>query len=151
MLAPFPRMCVYQATWQYWFLMKVGIFMRYLSVFVLLMLLGACMSTGTKVDQEKLSTFVKGKTTYSEVIQQLGKPDQSTINDDGTIIIMYTYKQSAAQGASYIPFVGGFIEGGAGSESTSVTINFDNKSVLVGYTVSEKDMETGVENTKNSK
>ena len=124
--------------------------MRYLLVWVLLVL-SACTSTGTKVDQEKLSTFVKGKTTYSEVIQQLGKPDQSTANNDGTIIITYTYKQSAAKGASFIPFVGGFIEGGAGSEDTTVTINFDNKSVLMGYTVSEKDMDAGAENIKGNK
>lgn len=124
--------------------------MRYLLVFVLLVL-SACTSIGTKVDQEKLSTFVKGKTTYAEVVQQLGKPDQSTINNDGTIIITYTHKQSAAKGASFIPFVGGFIEGGAGSEDITVTINFDNKSVLIGYTVSERDMETGAENIKSSK
>ena len=123
--------------------------MRYLLVFVLL--LSACTSTGTKVDQEKLSAFVKGKTTYPEVIQQLGKPDQSTVNDDGTIIITYAHKLSAAKSASFIPFVGGFIEGGAGSEDITVTINFDNKSVLIGYTVSERDMETGVENIKSSK
>lgn len=110
--------------------------MRYLSVFVLLVLI-ACTSTGTKVDQGKLTTFVKGKTTYSEVVQQLGKPDQSIVNNDGATTILYTYKLTADNAASYIPFVGGFIEGGAGSENVTVTINFDNKSVLVGYTVSE--------------
>lgn len=124
--------------------------MRYLSLLVLLVL-SACASTGTKVDQEKLSTFVKGKTTYSEVIRQLGEPDQSTAKEDGAVMVAYTYKQSAAKGTSHIPFVGGFIEGGAGSEDTTVTIEFDNNSVLVGYTISEKDMETGVVNTKTSK
>ncbi len=119
--------------------------MRYLSILVLLVL-SACTSTGTKVDQEKLSTFVKGKTTYSEVIQQLGKPDQSTIHNDGTMVVVYTYKQTMGEAANYIPFVGGFIEGGAGSENITVTVNFDNKSVLVGYTVTEKDMGAGATN-----
>ena len=119
--------------------------MRYLSVLVLLVL-SACTSTGTKVDQEILSTFVKGKTTYSEVVQRLGKPDQSITNDDGTTAIVYTHKQSVEKAANYIPFVGGFIEGGAGSEDTTVTIKFDNKTVLEGYTVTEKDMEAGAAN-----
>jgi outer membrane protein assembly factor BamE (lipoprotein component of BamABCDE complex) len=112
--------------------------MRYLPVLMLLVL-SACTSTGTKVDQEKLSSFVKGKTTYSEVIQQLGKPDQSETHNDGTVIIIYTHKESVAKVANFIPFAGGFIEGGAGSEDTTVAIKFDNKSVLVGYTVSELD------------
>ena len=111
--------------------------MRYLVLFVLLVL-SACTSTGTKVDQAKLTTFAKGKTTYSEVVQQLGKPDQSRANKDGTTTILYTYKLTADSAATYIPFVGGFIEGGAGSEDTTVAINFDNKLALVGYTVTEK-------------
>ena len=122
--------------------------MRYLSVLMLLILV-ACTSTGTKVDQERLSTFVKGKTTYSEVIQQLGKPDQLTTNVDGTIIIVYAYKQSMAKGANFIPFAGGFIEAGAGSEDTVVTITFDNKSVLAGYMISELDEETGGKKTRH--
>ena len=32
---------------------------------------------GKKVDQNQLSGFVKGKTTYDEVIRQRGKPTQS--------------------------------------------------------------------------
>ena len=111
--------------------------MRYLVLFVLLVL-SACTSTGTKVDKAKLTAFVKGKTTYSEIVQQLGKPDQSRANQDGTTTILYTYKLTADSAATYIPFVGGFIEGGAGSEDTTVTINFDNKLALVGYRVTEK-------------
>jgi outer membrane protein assembly factor BamE (lipoprotein component of BamABCDE complex) len=112
--------------------------MRYLSIFVLLVL-SACSSTGTKVDQDKLSAFVKGKTTYTEVVRQLGKPDKSESFNNGTTIIKYTYKESVAKAANYIPIVGGFIEGGAGSEDTTVTIRFDSKSVLAGYVVSELD------------
>ena len=87
--------------------------MRYLALLALLVL-SACTSTGTKVDQAKLTAFIKGKTTYSEVVQQLGKPDQSTANSDGATTIMYTYKLTVDSAANYIPFVGGFIEGGRG-------------------------------------
>lgn len=114
-------------------------FMRYLVV-VMLLVLSACTSTGTKVDQGKLSSFVKGKTTYAEVTQQIGKPDESIINNDGTTTIIYKHKLTADSAANYIPFVGGFIEGGAGSENTTVTIDFDKKSVLIGYKVTENDL-----------
>lgn len=111
--------------------------MRHLVALVLLVL-SACTSTGTKVDQDKLSTFVKGKTTYSEVVQQLGKPDQSIAHADGTTTILYTYKQTAGSAVSYIPIVGGFIEDGAGLDNATVTIDFDKKSVLVDYKITEK-------------
>ena len=35
--------------------------------------LTACVSAGVKVDQSKLAEFHKGKTTYQEVVQELGK------------------------------------------------------------------------------
>jgi outer membrane protein assembly factor BamE (lipoprotein component of BamABCDE complex) len=47
---------------------------RYLSLILVLFALSACVSMGTKVEQEKVSQFVVGKTTYAEVVQQLGKP-----------------------------------------------------------------------------
>lgn len=116
--------------------------MRYLLLVLMSLALSACMSMGTKVDQEKVSQFVKGKTTYSEVIQQLGKPSSSTINDDGSRTIMYMYVQSQAKASSFIPIVGAFV-GGADSESTTVTMNFDKKSLLVSYTASEGGMNVG--------
>lgn len=119
--------------------------MRYLSVLIAVFALTACMSMGTKVEQEKLSKFVKGKTTYAEVIQQLGKPNQSTINSDGSKTIMYMYTQSQAKASSFIPIVGSFM-GGAESENTTVMLNFDKKSVLTSYTASEggSSMGTGI-------
>lgn len=116
--------------------------MRYLSVIIAVLALTACMSMGTKVDQEKLSQFVKGKTTYAEVVQQLGKPTQNTINSDGTRMIMYMYAQSQAKAENFIPFVGGLL-GGATTENTTVTLNFDRRNILTGYTASEGGMEAG--------
>lgn len=110
--------------------------MRYLYVLMFL-LLSACASTGTKVDKSVLDTFVKGKTTYATVIQQLGPPDKAAAEYDGTTTIKYTHKRSVASAANFLPIVGGFIEAGAGSDDTIVTITFDKNSVLAGYQVSE--------------
>lgn len=119
--------------------------MRFLFIFIAIFSLSACMSMGKKVDQEKVSQFVKGKTTYAEVVQQLGKPSQSTINSDGSRTAMYMYIQSQANAASFIPIVGLFA-GGANTENTTVTLSFDNKSVLTSYTASEggSSMGTGI-------
>ena len=77
--------------------------MRYVFVIVVLLALTSCVSMGTKVDQDKLARFEKGKTTYTEVIQQLGKPTQSTVNSDGTRKVVYTYMQSQAKASNFIP------------------------------------------------
>lgn len=124
--------------------------MRYLFMLIAVFSLSACMSMGKKVDQEKVSQFVKGKTTYAEVVQQLGKPSQSTINSDGTRTAMYMYIQSQASAASFIPIVGLFA-GGAESENTTVTLNFDNKSVLTSYTASEGGSSMGSGITSGAK
>lgn len=116
--------------------------MRFLSVLIAVFALNACMSMGTKVDQEKLSQFVKGKTTYAEVVQQLGKPTQNTINSDGTRTITYIYAQSQAKAENFIPIVGGLF-GGATTENTTVMLNFDKRNILTGYTASEGGMEAG--------
>ena len=45
--------------------------------------LSACVATGKKVTQEQVSRFQKGKTTYQEVIADLGEPTNSTLHSDG--------------------------------------------------------------------
>jgi outer membrane protein assembly factor BamE (lipoprotein component of BamABCDE complex) len=124
--------------------------MRYLFIFLAVFSLSACMSMGKKVDQETVSKFETGKTTYAQVVQQLGKPTQSTINSDGTRMAIYTYMQSQANAANFIPFVGAFM-GGAQSENTTVTLNFDKNSVLTSYTSSEGGTSVGTGITTGTK
>ena len=112
---------------------------------ILIISLTSCMSMGRKVDQNQLSGFVKGKTTYDEVIRQLGKPTQSMIHSNGTRTLMYVYSQHQMNAANFIPYVGMFV-GGSQSENTSVTLNFDQDLVLVNYSASEggTNMGTGI-------
>ena len=115
---------------------------RQFFVFLAVLAVTGCMSYGTKVDQDKLSQFQKGKTTYAEVIDRLGRPNQNTINADGTRTIVYTYMQSQAKASSFIPFVGVFVGGGE-SENTNVMLTFDKRNILTGYTASEGGMQSG--------
>lgn len=119
--------------------------MRPFLMLIIISMLFACVSSGTKVDQDKLAQFTKGKTTYAEVIQKLGKPNQSTINSDGTRTISYTYLQSQAKASNFIPFVGAFM-GGSDTENTNVIINFDENSILTNYTASQggSQLNTGI-------
>jgi outer membrane protein assembly factor BamE (lipoprotein component of BamABCDE complex) len=91
---------------------------------------------GKKVDQQQLARFEKGKTTYAEVIQQLGPPTQATVHYDGSRVVIYTYAQSQVKAASFIPLAGVFL-GGADTENTSVILHFDTNALLTDYAATE--------------
>jgi hypothetical protein len=109
--------------------------MKKLMIVAAISMLTACMSMGTKVETKDLTGFTKGKTTYSEVVNRLGTPTQSTVNSDGTKTAIYFYTEAQAKAATFIPIVGMFA-GGADSENTTVTLTFDQHSVLSNYSSS---------------
>lgn len=104
--------------------------------------LSACFATGKKVTQEQVSQFQKGKTTYQEVISRLGEPTHSTMNSDGSRSIGYSYAQSQASAASFIPYIGGLV-GGSESEHTSVSMRFDQNGILTDYAATSGKTSTG--------
>jgi membrane-associated protease RseP (regulator of RpoE activity) len=100
------------------------------------------MSAGVQVDQRTVQRFVKGRTTYPEVIAALGQPTSSTIRSDGKQIIMYTYVQMQARPESFIPYVGLFL-GGADTRSSSASFIFDRNGVLEDYASSTSQLGAG--------
>jgi outer membrane protein assembly factor BamE (lipoprotein component of BamABCDE complex) len=104
--------------------------------------LSACFATGKKVTQEQVSQFQKGKTTYQEVISRLGEPTHSTLLSDGSRSISYTYAQSQASAASFIPYIGGLV-GGRESEHSSVSMRFDQNGILADYAATSGKTSTG--------
>ncbi|HYH96813.1 outer membrane protein assembly factor BamE domain-containing protein [Hyalangium sp.] len=104
--------------------------------------LSACIATGKKVTQEQVSQFQKGKTTYQEVITGLGKPTGSTLHSDGSRSINYSYAQSQASAASFIPYVGRLV-GGSESEHTSVYLTFDKNGILTDFSATSGQTSTG--------
>ena len=121
--------------------------MRRIAMLVAVLSLGGCMSTGVKVDPDKLTSFQKGRTTYAEVVQKLGPPTQNDIHADGARTAIYRYMHSQQNATNFIPIVGWFANG-ATTENTSVTLNFDKHSLLVDYSSSEggTDISTGIAN-----
>ena len=108
-----------------------------LSLSMVALLLASCASSsGTKVDQTTVSQFVKGKTTYRQVTEKLGSPNQSTINSNGTKTIAYSYAHAQSDAKMFIPIVGPLL-GGINAESTVASFTFDKNSILTDHSVSE--------------
>ena len=111
--------------------------MRYLIMVLAALFLSACASgAGKKIDQDKFSHFVKGKTTYAEVVRELGEPSTVTRNADGSKMAMYSYGQTRVKPQTYIPIVGSFI-GGTEMDTQTSLVYFDKKGVLTNYSASE--------------
>lgn len=108
-------------------------------------MLTGCVSGGVKVEERQLSSFEKGRTTYMQVVGQLGAPNASTLMPDGRRVIVYSYVQAQARPESFIPIVGAFV-GGADSRSNMVSLVFTRDGVLESYSSSEAQygMSTGL-------
>lgn len=115
--------------------------MRYLVMFLAAVFLSACASSGVgkKIDQDKFSHFVKGKTTYAEVVREIGEPSSVARNADGSKRATYVFAQTKVKPQSYIPVVGAFI-GGTDMETQTSIVYFDKKGVLTNYTAEEGKM-----------
>jgi outer membrane protein assembly factor BamE (lipoprotein component of BamABCDE complex) len=102
----------------------------------------SCVAQGIKVDQEKLTRFEVGKTTYTEVLLQLGTPTSSTLNSDGTRQALYSYTQQQASWQNFVPF-GNLIAGGSSAEQTNVVLDFDERSILRQYSATQGQIQSG--------
>ena len=121
--------------------------MRYIIACLVVLSLTACATTsGVKLDNEKLSHFVKGKTTYTEVVREIGEPDSLMTDDQfGLKIASYSYGHNKVDAASYIPYVGGLL-GGSENERQTVQLQFDKNSKYLGSVV----MGTGLKHQSSN-
>ncbi len=94
-----------------------------------------CMSSGTKIDQNRVTEIKKGETTEADVIQMFGQPNRSFVNSDGTKMLMWNYHESRTKGTTYIPYAGIFL-GGSDSSSQSLTVNIGPSGKVTNYSSS---------------
>lgn len=122
---------------------------RYASGALLALALTGCMSAGTKVSDEQISKFVKGKTTEREVIAALGPPDFTDRSSDGRRADSYNYAKVAPSAQSYIPIIGGFIASSS-MESRLVHFTFTAGGILEDWSASgmNQDVRNGFANQK---
>jgi hypothetical protein len=117
--------------------------MRKLFLVVAAISLTACASAGVKVEEAKLKSFEKGKTTASEVVTTLGPPTARSVTADGITTISYNYASSQIRPATFIPIVGLFA-GGSDTRHSAVEFKFDKQGLLADYTSSEGEIGASV-------
>lgn len=86
--------------------------------------------------------FEAGKTTYADVVKELGPPTTVTAKSNGTRSCIYTYTMAKARAASFIPVVGIF-PGGADTRITNTTFNFDASGLLTDYSTGNTSLGAG--------
>jgi outer membrane protein assembly factor BamE (lipoprotein component of BamABCDE complex) len=106
------------------------------------LILAACAASGVQVTPEQLAKLERGKTTYSQVVTALGKPNFTTATADGNRTATYMYFETSVRAATFIPIVGAFA-GGADTRTNSVTMIFDKAGTLQNYSATEGAMGTG--------
>jgi outer membrane protein assembly factor BamE (lipoprotein component of BamABCDE complex) len=116
--------------------------MRRRVIMIVAMLLTGCMAYGTKVSEDKLLTLEKGRTTYEQALLALGKPNTTTLREDGTRQAVYTYTQTQLRPQGFIPFAGPFLRG-QDTEETSVVLEFDSQAVLMSYSATSGQVGLG--------
>ena len=116
--------------------------MNKIHAIVALFFLVGCASSGVKVSQDAVDKLQRGKTTYADVIQSLGRPTGSGTMPDGSRYVSYHYFSAQARPETFIPIVGVFA-GGADTESSSVMIFFDKDGVIKNFTSNQSGMGSG--------
>ena len=104
-----------------------------LALAALLVTLTGCYSVGAQVNEDQLAGFEKGRTTYSDIVSQLGPPTSQSVNSEGGRTASWLYAEvMKSRPESFIPLIGPFI-GGADMKSNMVTMSFDGQGVLKNF------------------
>jgi outer membrane protein assembly factor BamE (lipoprotein component of BamABCDE complex) len=104
--------------------------MRIAIILAVMMLLASCGgNSGTKVDPSQAAQFKPGVTTYDQIIEALGPPNNLTQMSDGSKILVYVNTQTNVHGESFIPFAGMFVAGADVKQQTA-TFTFDQRGIL---------------------
>lgn len=73
---------------------------------------------------EKIAQFEKGKTTYADVVRELGQPNKVVVNAEGIKTVKY--------GNTRIAFAGAAL-----SKASSASLFFDKNDILVWMTTTQ--------------
>lgn len=105
------------------------------AAFLVLALAG---SAAAKVTADDAAQFKVGTATLSEIEHKLGKPQATTTNSDGTVVITYVSLRTHVKGATFVPVVGLFA-GGASAQMDTVAFTFGPDGVLKSTSTSATD------------
>lgn len=105
------------------------------------LVLTGCAATGVRVDQNQMSGFQTGKTSYEDVVAQLGQPTEITRKSDGNTTASYIYSEYQTRPETFIPYVGMFVGGGDTRMNTAM-FEFNSKGILIDHSYSESQFGT---------
>lgn len=95
-------------------------------------LLCGCASVGTNFDSRKLAEVKKGQTTEPQLLALFGKPTQRSVNDEGSVSVIWLYTEASVKGTTFIPLVGAFA-GGVNSRTKTLVVRLDPSGTVSGY------------------
>lgn len=117
------------------------------SAVVLLLFVGCTSHYGNQTLAKKSPAdlkkeLVKGKTTKAQVVEMYGKPEQTSFEDNGDEVILYSYSEGDFDATNLVPVVGTYI---AKDEVRMkyIYIIFNKKGILKNYTITEMAQQTG--------
>lgn len=112
-----------------------------LSLAVILAVAG-CVSSGRRLDTDRVSQIRKGVTTRQEVLQLLGSPDQQTSDGDGNVTMVWQFTKATAKATNFIPVVNLFA-GGADVQNQSVLVITGPNGIVRDFQYSSGGTEIG--------
>ncbi len=104
-------------------------------------ILTACAASGVHVSEAQMSSFQKDKTTYEQLVAELGNPTSKTIDSFGNTDIIYVYSEYQTRPETFIPYVGAFV-GGGDSRTNIASFKFNKVGILQDYSFSETALGT---------
>jgi hypothetical protein len=104
--------------------------------------LAGCAASGVQVSEQQAQSFQVGKSTYSDVVSQLGEPTTSTVDSKGARIAVYNYSAVQSRPQNFIPYIGPFVSG-YDTKSSAVSFTFDKRNILTDTTSTQNNMGMG--------
>ncbi len=92
----------------------------------------ACGDVAQDNPDARVAVLKDGQTSYSQVMQTMGKPYGDYGHPDGTRTVIYHLNQQQADSATHIPVIGPYA-GSITPIENVVTLNFDKNGVLVSH------------------
>lgn len=102
----------------------------------------------SKLSDVELTSFVTpGKTTFQEIENKFGKPNDNAFDEEGNQIIIYMYADVSNSQFGWIPNVGGYVEALAGSKKIKLnTLQFimNSNNTVKAFSLNANNYHQGV-------
>jgi hypothetical protein len=106
--------------------------MKTLLVIAAALTLSACAGAKQKVPYSRDLQFDVGRTTFQEVIERLGEPNNAERHTDGSRTVKYIHSETRENSDLLVPYIGKF-RGSSKDVSIVVSMKFNKGGVLTYF------------------